>query len=89
MTAKPNPMVPDGWPSVDQFPHKKLHDNKTDKCHNKSNDQWDEVLHRGVPFLIQQCDLLDSPDVIRNPRFHRWRHAERLMHTTEVVIDEV
>jgi hypothetical protein len=27
--------------------------------------------------------------MIRHARFHRWRHAERLMHPSEIVIHEV
>ncbi len=42
------------------------------------------------PFSPKEADdFLDAPDVIRESRFHRWRHAERLMHAGEGVIHEV
>ena len=37
----------------------------------------------------QPHDFFDTPNVIRNASFHRWRDSERLMHTPEVVIHEV
>jgi hypothetical protein len=37
----------------------------------------------------QSDDFVNAPDVIRNARFHCWRHAKRLMHPAEVVIHEV
>jgi hypothetical protein len=39
---------------------------------------------------VQEPDqFFETPDVIRQPRFHRWRHAERTMYAAEVVTREV
>lgn len=37
----------------------------------------------------QPDDFFHRPHVIRNACFHRWRHAERLMHAGEIVEHEV
>ena len=34
-------------------------------------------------------DLFDGPDMVGESRLHRRRYAERLMHSTEVVVHEV
>jgi hypothetical protein len=35
----------------------------------------------------QTDDFVDVSDVIRDTRFHRWHHAERLMHPSQVVYE--
>jgi len=37
------------------------------------------------PSLHESDNFLNTPSVICDPSFHRWRHPERLMHAGEVV----
>ena len=41
------------------------------------------------PSVQEADDFLDARDVIRQPRFHRGRHAERLMLASDVLLHEV
>ena len=42
-------------------------------------------IHR----IEQSDDFNEAPYMRRDTRFHRWRHAEGLMHAAEVVVHEV
>jgi hypothetical protein len=40
-------------------------------------------------LLPEKCDdFIDAPNVIADTSFHRWRHAQRLMHASEIVEHE-
>jgi hypothetical protein len=46
-------------------------------------------LRRFRPSVQEADDFLDAREVIRQPRFHRWTHAERLMRASHVLLHEV
>ena len=37
----------------------------------------------------ERNQVFDIPNVVSDSSFHRWSHAERLMHPNEVVVSEV
>jgi hypothetical protein len=35
------------------------------------------------------AEFFDGPDMVGESSLHRWRHSERLMHATDVILHEV
>ncbi len=44
---------------------------------------------RHICSIAQQRDFLKRPNVIGNPRSHRWRDSQRLVDSREIVMQEV
>jgi len=40
-------------------------------------------------LIRKRSNFLKAPNVVRETSFHRWRNAQRLVNTAEVVVHEV